>query len=68
MFVPIHDNVPLKSIRFQYVTVGLIVLNTAIYVLFGTTLVFSVQEYLVNFSLIPVEFLGGPGQYAPGRR
>ena len=59
MFVPIHDRNPLKSIRFQYVTVGLIVLNTAIYLLFGTTLVFSVQEYLVDFSLIPVEFLGG---------
>ncbi len=59
MFVPIHDTNPLKSIRFQYVTVGLIVLNTAIYFLFGTTFVFSVQEYLVDFSLIPVEFLGG---------
>jgi len=65
MFVPIHDRNPLKSIRFQYVTVGLIVLNTAIYLLFGTTLVFSVQEYLVNFSLIPVEFLGGAGQTSP---
>ncbi len=57
MFVPIHDNNPLKSIRFQYVTVALIALNTAIYLLFATTLVFSVQEHLVDFSLIPVDFL-----------
>jgi membrane associated rhomboid family serine protease len=66
MFVPIHDSNPLKSIRFQYVTVGLIILNTAVYFLFGTTLVFSVQEYLVEFSLIPVEFLGGAGLAASG--
>lgn len=59
MFVPIHDKNPLKSIHFQYVTVGLIALNAAIYLLFVTTLFFSVQEYLVDFSLIPVEFLGG---------
>jgi len=59
MFVPIHDKNPLKSIHFQYVTVGLIVINVAIYFLFVTTLFLSVQEYLVDYSLIPVQFLGG---------
>lgn len=59
MFVPIHDKNPLKSIHFQYVTVGLIVLNVAIYLLFVTNIFLSVQEYLVDFSLIPVQFLKG---------
>ncbi|MHA1165360.1 MAG: rhomboid family intramembrane serine protease [Alphaproteobacteria bacterium] len=59
MFVPIHDKNPLKSIHFQYVTAGLIVLNTAIYLVFVTNLFLSVQEYLVDYSLIPVQFLGG---------
>ena len=31
MFIPLHDTNPLKKIRFQYVTVGLIALNVAIY-------------------------------------
>lgn len=66
MFVPIHDSNPLKFIRFQYVTAGLIALNTAVYVLFGTTLVFSVQQYLVDFSLIPAQFLGGAAVSSPG--
>ncbi|MFQ5625216.1 MAG: rhomboid family intramembrane serine protease [Methyloligellaceae bacterium] len=59
MFVPIHDKNPLKSIPFQYATVGLIALNVVIYLLFGTTLVFTAQENLVDFTLIPAEFLAG---------
>ena len=33
---PLHDTNPLKSIDYQYVTVSLIVLNIAIYVIFQT--------------------------------
>ncbi len=36
LFVPIWDFNPLKKVRFQYVTVGLIVLNTLIYFIFET--------------------------------
>ena len=36
MFVPLHDTNPLKRIDFQYVTVGLILLNVAIFVIFQT--------------------------------
>ena len=36
MFVPLHDTNPLKSIDYQYVTVSLIVLNIAIYLIFQT--------------------------------
>ena len=57
MFVPIHDANPRKSIPFQYVTVGLIALNAVLYLLFGTELVFSGQDTLVDFTLIPAEFL-----------
>ena len=38
LFVPIWDMNHLKRVRFQYVTVGLIVLNTLIYFVFGTHL------------------------------
>ena len=36
VFVPLHDTNPLKSIDYQYVTVSLIVLNIAIYLIFQT--------------------------------
>ena len=36
MFVPLHDTNPLKKIRFQYVTAGLIGLNVLVYVIFQT--------------------------------
>lgn len=39
LFVPIWDMNNLKSVKFQYVTVGLIVLNTLIYFVFETHLV-----------------------------
>ena len=59
MFVPLHDTNPLKSISFQYVTVGLIALNAVLYLLFGTQLVFSNHDSLMDFTLIPVEFFAG---------
>jgi len=39
LFVPLWDMNNLKRVKFQYVTVGLIVLNTLIYLLFETHLV-----------------------------
>ncbi len=39
LFVPIWDMNHLKRVKFQYVTIGLIVLNTLIYFLFETHLV-----------------------------
>lgn len=66
MFVPLHDANPLTSISFQYVTVGLIALNAAIYLLFGTQLILSGQDTLMDFTLIPVEFFAGAA--APSSR
>ncbi len=31
MFVPLHDENSLKSIRFQYVTIGIIAVNVLVY-------------------------------------
>ncbi len=39
LFVPIWDMNNLKRVKFQYVTVGLIALNTLIYFVFETHLI-----------------------------
>lgn len=54
MFVPLHDDNRLKSIRFQYVTVGLIVLNTLIYLLEATRLDTGA---IASFAVVPRELL-----------
>jgi membrane associated rhomboid family serine protease len=56
MFVPIHDKNPLKSIHFQYVTVALIALNIAIYVIFQSGWVLPFDERVASFTLIPKQF------------
>jgi membrane associated rhomboid family serine protease len=48
LFVPLWDFNPLKRVRFQYVTVGLIVLNTLIYVVFETPLIGYSQAGFIN--------------------
>lgn len=55
MFVPLHDENRLKSIRFQYVTVALIVLNILVYVFEQTDIG---DALLGSFALIPSELLG----------
>ncbi len=56
MFVPVHDNNPLKSIHFQYVTVGLIAMNLAVFITFQTGWFFHIDERLAAFTFIPKEF------------
>jgi membrane associated rhomboid family serine protease len=52
MFVPLHDENTLKSIRFQYVTLALIVLNIVVY-LFEQS---GMQEAAIaGFAIIPKE-------------
>jgi membrane associated rhomboid family serine protease len=48
LFVPVWDSNPLKKIRFQYVTLGIIVLNVAIFFGLETNLIFPVQAGLVE--------------------
>jgi membrane associated rhomboid family serine protease len=58
MFIPLHDNTPLKVIRFQYVTLMIIIANIAIYIFTGAT---QSEYYLAavatGFGVVPVELL-----------
>ena len=60
MFVPLHDTNPLKRIDFQYVTVGLILLNVAIFVVFQTGWVIPLdEENAAAFAVIPAKLMEG---------
>lgn len=62
MFVPLHDTNPLKKIRFQYVTVGLIVLNVAVYAVLQTGwFVPLADEDVTAFAVIPAKLTADPG-------
>jgi len=62
VFVPLHDTNPLKKIRFQYVTVGLILLNVAVYALFQTGLLFPVADDDVSaFAVVPAKLMASAG-------
>jgi membrane associated rhomboid family serine protease len=62
VFVPLHDTNPLKNIRFQYVTVGLIALNVAVYVIFQTGwFVPLADEDVTAFAVIPAKLLASTG-------
>ena len=56
MFIPLHDTNPLRYIRFYYVTLGIIILNVAIFFIFGTPATSSpefVKSTSISFGLIP---------------
>ena len=63
MFVPLHDGTPLKIIRFQFVTVAIILANTAVYLATGA---FSSDQALTTiatgYGVVPGEITG---QIAP---
>ena len=62
MFVPLHDTNPLKKIRFQYVTVGLIVLNVAIFAIFQTGWFIPLaEEDVIAFAVVPAQLLANAG-------
>lgn len=54
VFVPIHDDNPLKYIKFQYVTLFLIALNVAIFVFESLGLEHAV---IASFAVVPHELL-----------
>lgn len=54
MFVPLHDENSLESIRFQFVTIALIVANVAIYLLEMNGMPDAV---IASFAIVPVELL-----------
>lgn len=59
MFIPIHDDAPLQVIRFQLVTLTIIVLNVGVYLITGA---FRSDEAVMavagGFGVIPAEFFG----------
>ncbi len=58
MLLPLHDDTPLKVIRFQFVTVTIIILNVLIFLYtgpFGGDAVLANVEG--NFGLVPLELL-----------
>jgi membrane associated rhomboid family serine protease len=60
VFIPLHDTNPLKRIRYQYVTVALIALNVAIYVIFVSGWVVPPnEEEVASFAVIPAKLLAG---------
>lgn len=52
MFFPLHDENKLKSIRFQYVTIALIVANVLVYLLEATGLD---EAVIASFAIVPKE-------------
>lgn len=65
MFVPLRDENPLRVIRWQWVTVGLITANVLIFLLQMTA---PGQVYTASFAEVPAELInaGGRAAYGPG--
>ncbi len=58
MFVPLWDHNPLESVRFQFVTIGLIIVNCAVFFALQLGLIYPVPDALqVSFALVPHELL-----------
>ena len=59
MFVPLHDNTPLQVIRFQFVTVAIILANAVMYLMTGA---FNSDQVLAGiatgYGLVPGELTG----------
>lgn len=71
MFIPLKDTNPIEYIRFQFVTIALIIINVAIFFLFQSGLVYPVSEATwASFALVPSEFLpeGLIGPSIPGEK
>ncbi|MEM7619696.1 MAG: rhomboid family intramembrane serine protease [Pseudomonadota bacterium] len=63
MFIPLHDINRVENIRFQYVTILLILTNVFIFVYYQSGLVNTVNtEAALSFALVPFEFLGSAAQ------
>ena len=59
MFVPLWDLNPLENVKFQWVTVGLILTNLLVFLLFQVGVLLPVStEALVSFAVIPAELMG----------
>lgn len=59
MFIPLHDDTPLRIIRFQWVTLALLILNVGIF-LFTGAFSSEAQRAVVadSFGLVPTQLIG----------
>ena len=59
MFIPLNDDNPLRTISFPFVTIGLIAVNTFIFVVFQSGLVYNIGHAgIVDMAIIPCQLLG----------
>jgi len=69
VFVPLHDDTPLKVIRFQFVTFSIIALNVVVFLLFGAFRGDAFRSALTEgFGMVPQDFImawGGTVQHQP---
>ena len=64
MFVPLHDDTPLKVIRFQHVTIFIIAINVLVYLVTGAfTSENALLAYASGFGLVPGELTGSVAPY-----
>ena len=58
MFIPLHDDTPLKVIRFQFVTFAIIAVNVGVFLVFGAFSGDAVRAGMANgFGVVPELFL-----------
>jgi rhomboid family protein len=58
VFIPLHDTNPLKRIDYQYVTVGLIVLNVVVYIVFLSGWFIPLDdENTAAFAVVPAKLM-----------
>jgi membrane associated rhomboid family serine protease len=66
MFVPLHDNTPLKVIRFQFVTLAIIVGNVIIFLMTGAFQSdVNIANVATSFGVVPVDFTHAASQDIP---
>jgi membrane associated rhomboid family serine protease len=66
MFIPLHDDTPLRMIRFQFVTLAIILLNVGIFLLSYLWVAPATGDlYAEGFGLIPQQLFQGGGGYNP---
>lgn len=59
MFIPLHDDNPLRSISFPFVTVALILINAVIYIFFQSGLVYNMGHAgTFDLAVVPCQLLG----------
>ncbi|MCF6199532.1 MAG: rhomboid family intramembrane serine protease [Hyphomicrobiaceae bacterium] len=59
MFIPLHDDNPLRNIRFPYVTVFLLLANIGIFVVFQSGYIYNIGHAgIFDLAIIPCQLLG----------